>query len=194
MAIQKFKEDTREVILRFKRSEPGTVELTEKQNEMLIRWTAADELIRTQMFSREEVARQLMQRFEYSRDTAFSDMSNAEHVFFSSAPLHKGYEIGLRIELLKELIAKAAGKWPISKNDKGEDVFNTYIDYKAIAMLEKTLQGYYELYPTIREKGRPAKTVFNVLGNLNVALMSPKEASQKADQITIELNETIDPR
>jgi hypothetical protein len=189
MSVQKYRyEDSRSAVLKHILSE-GVEPLTEPQVILMERWRAADELIRSQKYRREEVAIQLMNKFSISRMTAFNDMTSAEWVFSSSAPLNKVYEIGLRIEFLKERIAIAAGKIPYKIKEDGTQLFHTEIDDKAIAMLEKTLQGYYEMYPTLRDKPKPSKTVFIVKGNMNVAIMDKKDALEQAKQITIDLEE-----
>jgi hypothetical protein len=189
MNVQKYRyEDSRSAVLKHILSE-GLEPLTDAQVLLMERWRAADELIRSQKYRREEVAIQLMAKFEISRMTAFNDMTSAEWVFSSSAPLNKVYEIGLRIEFIKERIAIAAGKIPYKKDKDGKDLFHTEVDEKAIAMHEKNLQGYYDMYPTLRDKPKPSKTVFIVKGNMNVAVMEKKDALQQAEQIVLDITE-----
>lgn len=84
-----------EVIERYLASAGEGIILTELQQKILERLRFADERIRQNngRFKRNEIANQVMMRFNVSRDTAFKDIVNAEHVFSSSAPLNKKYEI-----------------------------------------------------------------------------------------------------
>src|SRR5690349_15388047 len=111
------------------------VVLSDFQKKILERLRFADELIRQNqgVFKREEIANYIKVKFEVTRDTAYKDIVNAERVFSSSYPLNKRYEVGCRIEFLKEQIKEAA-------NDKDRD---------AVSRLEKVLQSYYEIYPDL---------------------------------------------
>jgi hypothetical protein len=133
----------REQVELFLQSEPGAVELNEKQKELYIRWEFVDEAIRKQeVRKRETLAQMVMVRFKVSRTTAYQDIVNAEHVFASSAPLNKKYRTQQRIEFLETKIDELF--------EAGENI--------AAAMLEKTLQKYYEKYPDITPLRSPKRS------------------------------------
>jgi len=168
----------REAIELYLQSDEGAIQLTDKQKLLLQRWTYADELIREgEIRSREVVAKMIIKKFDVSRATAFQDIVNAEQVFSSSTPLNKRYRIGLRIEFLEKQI---------------DDLYEKQ-EYIAAAMLEKTLQKYYETYPDIKPARSPKKIIFKVYaGDMPQAPLAVDEARKKAQEKIIELKRRTD--
>ncbi len=159
----------RDTIRLYLQSEPGSVQLTDKQKELLARWSYADETIRsTEVRKREVIAQMIMNKFTVSKQTAYQDIVNAEDVFSSSTPLNKKYRVQLRIEFLETKI----------------DELYEAKEYIAAVMLEKTLQKFYQDYPDITPPRSPKNIVFNVQNNIMPAPgMSAEEALQKARNI-----------
>lgn len=162
-------DSNREAIELYLVSEPGTVTLTEKQEELLQRWKYADEVIRkSETRKREVVAQLIMVKFGVSRQTAYQDIVNAEAVFSSSTPLNKKYRIQLRIEFLETKI---------------DELFEAGDNMNA-ALLERTLQKYYEKYPDFTPIRSPKKIVFIIQNNvLPSAPLTPEQALEKAKKI-----------
>jgi hypothetical protein len=140
-------ESTREVILSWLESGGEAFELTEFQQKILLRLEYADEMIRRNLGkkNREEIANLIMGRWNVSRATAYKDIIDAEFVFSSSTPLNKKYMVGLQIEALNT------------------DIRNARIanDYKAIAMLQRSLQKYIEMYPDEQHEKSPSTFIYN---------------------------------
>lgn len=168
----------REVIEQYLVAEEGTVDLTEKQKELLDRWTFADEKIRENngKLKREGIANLIINRFGVNRSTAYQDMVNAEHIFSTSAPLNKRYRVALRIEFLENQIRLAA----------------TDNDHFSVAQLEKVLQKYYEQYPDLTPRETPKAPHFHINGNAVVdSIISTGEADAILDK-QLEKLELID--
>lgn len=174
-------------------SEEGTVELSEKQKELLKRWTYVDEIIRQkEIRKRETQASMIMNHFGVSRQTAYQDIVNAEAVFASSTPLNKRYRIQARIEFLECKIDELYNNLePDPDPDTTEDVLervyrirqNKEYIFEA-TQLEKVLAKYYEMYPDITPKRSPKKIVFNVnFSSMPAAPMTAEEALRKAGKI-----------
>lgn len=158
----------RETIELFLVSEPGTIELSDKQKELLQRWEFADEQIRKNEMKRETIAQLITMKFKISRASAYQDIVNAESIFASSTPLNKKYRIGLRIEYLERKIEELY--------DAGESL--------VAAMLEKSLSNYYKLYPEIAPVKSPKTIVFNIQNNtLPTPAMTVEEALREAGKI-----------
>lgn len=167
----------REAIELFLVSEEGSVELTDKQNDLLRRWTYADEVIRKgEVRGRETIAQLLIMKFKVSRATAYQDIVHAEQVFSSSTPLNKRFRIGLRIEFLEKKI----------------DELYELQDNMSAVMLEKSLQKYYDCYPDIAPVKSPKKIVYNIQNNiLPAAGMSADDAlMQGLKMLEIKPNDT----
>ena len=134
-------ESNRDVIISYLQAEGDGIPLTDKQKELLERWSYADEMIRRNVGkkTREEIVNLIIARWSVNRPhklhraTAYQDIVNAEYVFSSSTPLNKKYLIGLRIEFLERQIRQAS--------------LVPSPDYYGIAALEKALAKYIELYP-----------------------------------------------
>jgi hypothetical protein len=190
-------DSNREAIELFLVSEEGSVQLTDKQREILQRWSYADELIRQQEIrKRETQAAMIMRKFSVSRQTAYQDIVNAEAVFASSTPLNKRYRIQVRIEFLECKIDELYGMMEPDPNDpEEEDPFerigrikqNKEYIFEA-TQLEKVLQKYYDIYPDIRPARSPKTIVFNIQNSvLPTAPMSKEEALEKAKNKIINL-------
>lgn len=121
------------------------IELTELQQRMLERWQFIDEKLRQSKYRRYEIWSMVSVRFGVSVDTARRDMVGAEYVFASTSPLNKKYKIAVRIEFLERQINLAAAS----------------NDYKAVAMLESTLQKYYDIYPDAPPPRAPKNIILN---------------------------------
>jgi len=187
----------RETIELYLVSEPGTVDLSDKQKELLMRWEFADELIRQrEIRKRELIANMIMSRFKVSRQTAYQDIVNAENVFASSTPLNKRYRIQARIEFIETKIDELyAGLERDPDDPEEEDIFSKIARIKqnkeyiseAIA-LEKVLQKYYDSYPDIRPVRSPKNIIFNIKGDvLPKPNVSVDEVLAKAKQTIIHL-------
>lgn len=168
----KYSDVNREIIEQYIATDESGITLTEKQEELLIRWRYADELIRQQRYIKEDVSKFIMKKFNVSRDTAFRDIVSAEAVFSSSTPLNKKYHIGLRIEFLEKQIRAAA----------------TANDFKAVAMLEKVLANYYDIYPDTVLPSSPRTVVFNLIQNNTTETVIPiPQAVRMANEIIEDL-------
>jgi hypothetical protein len=156
----------------------GIGELTEKQHDLLLRWEFADEKIRENMgkLSRDEIANLVVTRFKVSKCTAKSDLVNAEYVFSSSNPLNKAHRIGLRIEFLEKQIRLAAQA----------------SDFKAVAMMERSLSKYLEIYPETTPVEVPKNLIFNFdVTKLADRLVDQSDAEEIIDQ-QLEKNKLLD--
>jgi hypothetical protein len=127
------------------------VELTIAQQKILERYRFADEKIRQNngRFKRSEIVQQIMAKFGVSRETAFKDIVNTEHIFCSSYPLNKRYEIGVQIEFFKDELRKAA-------EDKDRD---------AVAKIGKVLVSLYEIYPDVTPSRAKKNIVMQIVNN-----------------------------
>lgn len=180
MELQKkrYNDTTRDELLNYLEAggpESG-MELTTKQAELLDRYKYADELIRKGKYKRETVANMLIAKYAISRDTAFKDIINAEHLFSSSYPLNKRYIIGLRIEVLQRQIRRCF----ILK------------DFMAAAQLEKVLQKYVADYPDFIPPRAPKQIVLNIQNNILTTDMNAAEAFTMAADIAQRLEEHED--
>lgn len=126
------------------------VHLTPLQERMLERWQFIDEKMRQAKYRKYEIWGMVKSRFGVSIDTARRDMAGAELVFSSSSPLNKKYRIGVRIEFIERQISLAAAS----------------NDFKAVAMLESTLQKYYDIYPDAPPARSPKTIVMNFVQNV----------------------------
>ncbi len=198
--IEKYSErDNREAVELYLVSEEGSVSLTDKQKGLLNRWEYADELIRQNMWRREEISLMIQRKFTVSRATAYQDIVNAENIFSSSTPLNKRYRIQLRIELLETQINSLWGYVKPAPFEEPEELFDRisriksneeYIN-QAIA-LEKVLKGYYDIYPDTKPTRSPKTIIFQVAGNiLPPAPMNVGDALARATtMLHIKANET----
>jgi hypothetical protein len=127
------------------------IELSDFQKKILERLRFADEMIRQNQgrLKRNEIANKIMLHFDINNQTAFKDIVNAEHVFASSYPLNKKYEIGCRIEFLKDQIREASAK----------------SDFDAVARMEKVLQSYLDIYPDQIPSRAKRNIILNVIQN-----------------------------
>lgn len=163
--------NTREMIEQYLIAEEGTVTLTPKQHEILLRWEYADEMIRKDECKRETIAQLIMRKFGVKRATAYQDIASAESVFASSTPMNKKYRIGLRIEHLERWIAELKGTDDLNKHYLAAD-------------LEKTLEKYWKQYPDATVVRSPKTFVFNINGGVLPAPgMNVAEALEKAKNI-----------
>lgn len=106
-----------EVIIDYVSTEPGTVELTEKQSELLERFQKADELMRKNVHSSKEIANIMVKVFQtkeknYSVRTAFKDMEDARYIFGSTRKTNKNYLVAAHLDEIDEAIKqmKSQGK------------------------------------------------------------------------------------
>jgi hypothetical protein len=192
-------ESNLEVIESYLVSEPGAVTLTDKQQELLARWSYADELIRKSEMRRETIAQMICRKFDVGRHSAYQDIVNAEKVFASSTPLNKKYRIQIRIEFIEMKINELyAGVQYEAEDPKEEDVLekvariacNKEYIQEAI-MLEKVLERYYKQYPDLVQPRSPKNIIFNIQHNhLPAAPMTVAEAIKKA---TIRINLKANP-
>lgn len=190
----------REAIELFLVSEEGSVELSEKQKQLLQRWQYCDELIRRNEMTRESIAKLLMFKFKpLSRTTAYQDIVNTEAVFSSSTPLNKKYWIQNRIEFLQMKISELYGMVQMKPMDEAgdqvkeeeEDIqdrlnrISANQEYMHEAKeLEKVLQKYIHDYPDMAPLRSPKMIVMNVQNNvLPAAPLSVADALEQAKKI-----------
>jgi ABC-type uncharacterized transport system fused permease/ATPase subunit len=151
-------------------------DLSDKQKELLARWEFADETLRREMgkSNRSSIAQLIVSKFKVSLATAKSDIVCAEEVFSSSNPLNKKHRILLRIEFLEEQSEYAALAG----------------DYKAVAMIEKSLSFYLDKYPDVKLAKPRRQVVYNIQNNiLNDFTIADKEAE---DILQLELKRLSD--
>jgi hypothetical protein len=158
-------------------NEEGLI-LTDKQRVLLDRWNFAAEKIREQKYRREQIANFIIGVYKISRDTAYRDIVNAEHVFACSYPINKKFLIQLRIEILQKRINDA------------------YIDgdrFNAVKM-EKELREYIKMYPETALAQSPKTIVFNLQQNVFQTKedITHEEAFQEADAILKQLEDFDD--
>jgi hypothetical protein len=191
------KDSNRDTIELYLVSEEGAVQLSEGQEKLLKRWEYADELIRMrEIRDRETQAKLIMGKFGVSRTTAYQDIVNAEAVFASSTPLNKKYRIGLRIEFLEKKIDELYGNVkpfepdaddPEAKEDPFLKVYRLKDNEEYITQainLEKVLQKYYDIYPSLVLPRSPRTIVYNIQQNvLPAAPMTAEEALRKAGKL-----------
>lgn len=124
-----------ELIKRKLLSDDGhTVQLNERQHEMMKRWDYVIELRTCENLTTPQIVQKLIETHGVERATAYNDIGYAEALFGYSTPLNKRYRIGARINYLEEQIQKLTQK--------------EY--FKEAAMLESVLQRYYEMYPEVK--------------------------------------------
>lgn len=175
----------REVIQRYVDAGGEGVVLSDLQTTLLTRWRRVDELIRESFFGkfkrREDIAKVMMSECDISRDTAYRDIVNAEHVFSSSAPLNKKYFIQRRIEFICDVIAKLTKS--VTAAD-GKVILEIDPDNAEIAARwEAVLQKYIQAYPDYVPARSPKTIIFNIQNNLLVTTLTPETAMQEADMI-----------
>lgn len=192
MSRQRFLDGNREVIQRYVDAGGEGVELNDIQMKLLDRWRYADELIRQSFFGkyqlREDIANALITKFDVSRDTAYRDIVNAEHVFSSSAPLNKKYFTHRRIEFITYIVSELTKPIEI-KDDEGK-VVKSYIDPENAAIAAKweaVLQKYVEKYPDYVPMRSPKTIIYNIQQNLLTTNITVDEAAQEADVIITQL-------
>jgi hypothetical protein len=195
------KSENRDAILAFVEcgGDQTLIELNEVQNRMLIRWRAADELIRKggEYFLRENVVKKLMFEFSISRDTAYQDVVSAEHVFSSSAPLNKRYWIQRRVEYLQQIIDKLVqGNTESEVDENGKNIVTWTGDADAMevaAKWESVLQKYIDKFPDFIPARSPKKIIYNIQNNLLVNnTTTVMEANEKYEQVLKHLEEHDD--
>jgi hypothetical protein len=140
-------DNNREIIKEYLVAGGAGIELSDKQKELLTRWEIADEKIRENMgkLTRSEIADIIKNTCNVSLCTAKSDMVNAEYVFSSSNPLNKAHRISMRIEFLEKQSRLAS----IAK------------DYKAVGMIERSIEKYIQQYPELTPVETPKTLIFN---------------------------------
>ncbi|MBN8665833.1 MAG: hypothetical protein J0L83_14725 [Chitinophagales bacterium] len=169
---EKYADKNRDVIQLYieLHGEESRPELSELQLKLLDRWRYADEIIRKNngQRTRELLARDIMDKYGVSRDTAYSDMRNAELVFESSMPLNKKYFIQRRIEFIERKI------------------YELYVqkDNDSAVKLEAVLQKYIGQYPDYVPRKSP-KTIIYQIGAVNVmnTNLTAEQALEGAQEI-----------
>jgi hypothetical protein len=202
----RFNTENRDVIERFLESggDDELVKLNDKQKELLDRWRYADEILReNKTFKREIIANKISAKFDVSRDTAFRDIMNAEHVFLSTTPLNKKYWIQRRIEYIQAIIDKllhaAFEENPDQKrvNENGKIEWNitppvSDINYELAVKWEAVLQKYIAAYPDFLAPRSPKTIVFNVQQNILNTNITLDQAEKQAEEILLQLKEKDD--
>ena len=101
------KTDIKDILVQYVASEPGTIELTQKQQEQLERAVEADRLMRTRRYSRRQMELILAGKFKYSIDTARKDLLLAEHIWGRAVKRNKSYLISNHIDDIDDAIRAA---------------------------------------------------------------------------------------
>ena len=179
-------ESNRDVVEQYLIAGGEGVQLTDKQKDLLDRWTFADEMMRENIgrLKREQIANLIKTKWNISRAMAFQDMVNAEHLFSSSTPLNKKYRVQLRIEFLEGQIRLAA-------------IAN---DHFAVANYEKVLQKYYDKYPDVKPDESPKVLIFSFditklqdqlmpLEEVDSILKSQEQKNKLLDSMSIDLDD-----
>ncbi len=150
--------------------------LSSKENEILERVRFSDEKIRERKYSREQIVKFVMGKFEVCRDTAYKDLIMAENVFSSSYPLNKQSLIASRIEFLQKQID------------------NCIIDKEFIAagVFEKSLQKYIEIYKDLVPKRSPKTIIYNIQNNIHQTNVTIEQAMEEAEKLYLELEKNED--
>lgn len=192
MSNQRFLDGNREVIQRYIDAGGEGVELNEIQQRLLDRWRFADELIRQSFFGkyqlREDIVNAIKAKFDVSRDTAYKDIVNAEHVFSSSAPLNKKYFIQRRIEWIASIIAKLAGPVYDLKDDTKIICEIDTENAEIAAKWEAILQKYVACYPDYVPMRSPKTINYIIQQNLLSTNITVEEAFTDAEEIINQLN------
>ena len=146
------------------------VELSDLQMNMMERWNYAIELRTCDQLYTKDIVMKLMERFAIERATALNDIGSAEALFGYSTPINKRFRIGARIDYLEEKIALA---------------YEAY-EWKAAAMMEATLQKYYEQYPELKKQDAPRRLRFTYSPGVDEKLIEDLPAIQDAEVILTE--------
>lgn len=165
--LQMRDETNREIILTYLEAEGEGIVLTEKQQELLERWTFAADELRKNLGKRKRsaVADMIMEKYGVKRATAFQDIVNAEYVYSSSFPRNIKFFVDARMEFLEKAI---------------NDAYHNR-EFDAVARLEKVLQGYASMYPKNKTQESPRKMVFILNGE-----RPKKEDVQDAEVLLVE--------
>lgn len=138
--------DTKDILVQYLVSEPGTVELTQKQQELLERATEADRLMRSGRYSRRQMELMLCKKFDYSIDTGRNDLYLAEYLWGNSVKRNKSYLLSNHIDQIDDCIRAA--------RDAG--------DQKNLAVfMELRGKAIKELSDEDTANTRPAAIIFN---------------------------------
>lgn len=96
--------NSRDRILKHLQDDKYSVELSEAEERILVRWDLADDLLRQYNKERDVVA-MLMHKFKVSKATAINDVMNAKLVYGYSSRIEKDYERRNIKEITSEIIA-----------------------------------------------------------------------------------------
>jgi hypothetical protein len=175
--IQKRTRETasRDVIEQYLIAGGEGVELSSEQQWMLARWTFIDKKLSQGELKRSEICAMVMKLYNVSRDTAFRDMVNTEHVMASSYPQNKKYQLGLAIEDYKKYIREAA-----------EDR-----DWKNVAALGKVVTSMWAIYPDASPAQSPRTLIFQVLQQ-NITTESKMSVDEAMAFVDAELAKPLD--
>lgn len=94
--------DNREAIINYLITDPGTVQLSEKQQKLLERWEFADKQMRSRKYRKPELLNILMKRFDIQRATANRDISDAQYVFSSVNKPNKNYLLAIHVDRIED--------------------------------------------------------------------------------------------
>lgn len=147
MVTMEARTDNREALVHFLISEPGTVTLTPKQEELLNRAREADRLMQAKRYSRREMELLLSDKFNYSIDTARNDMYLAEYIWGNAIKRNKTYLLSSHIDQIDDFIRMARQ----SGNDK-------FIE----ALLDLKTKAIKELPDNNTSDTTPAAIIFNI--------------------------------
>lgn len=107
--------DDKELIRNSLIADEGVIELNERQQKLLERWTEADRLMRSRRYKKNEVYTILMKTFNYSLATAKRDVRDMQYVFGGENNDDKSYIMALHRDFIYDLInyAKSLGELKI---------------------------------------------------------------------------------
>ena len=136
--------------------------LTEKQQQLLERWSYADDLLRKDRFKHTEIVDQLMIKFGIGESSSWDDIRHAQIVFASAKPLHKRSTSYAQIRRIESNIrvCVAAGNW------------------KAVTEFEKVLQKAIQALPDMIAPKSARTIIYNIQNNNNILTATDIEVQQ----------------
>jgi hypothetical protein len=152
------------------------IELSDKEKDTLDKIRFADEKIRESKYSREQVSKFIIGKFDCCRDTAWKHIVMAEQIFSSSYPLNKNAMIAARIEFLQKKIDECI----IDK------------EYSAASNFERSLQKYIEMYKDVAPKRSPKTIIYNIQQNILNTTVTVDQAVEEAETLALELHNKED--
>jgi hypothetical protein len=102
------KKTNQDIIIDYLISEPGAITLTDKQTDLLERWSYCDDLLRSRKHTHPEMVKLLMNKFNgISAPTARNDIENAKLVFGSTIKVSRNYVLANHLNRLEDAMTRA---------------------------------------------------------------------------------------